>query len=263
MKALRNKKLKAKGRTLPAWILLLFSVFGLLLPCFGTESDWFARAWQTDDGLPDNVITGIAQTSDGFLWVGTRGGLVRFDGAEFRDFTPESLPGVINRLIRAVAVDPKGALWVALDRGAVLCAQSGPHKAVLFDARDGLPDAVVSTMISDDAGAIWISYENRPFISTIYNGRASLVEPGDRLSSSGPCCLARDIRGRLWFASGACVGIIEGRDAGNVAAQGPVFKTFVTLDEPVARYGPFVMNTTGEIRQAMIDYQSGRFGQIG
>jgi len=37
----------------------------------------------------------------------------------------------------------------------------------------------------------------------------------------------------------------------------------VPLDEPIARYGPFVMNTAGEIRQAMLDYQTGRFGEIG
>jgi len=41
------------------------------------------RNWQTDDGLPQNPVWAIAQTADGYLWVGTQQGLVRFDGARF------------------------------------------------------------------------------------------------------------------------------------------------------------------------------------
>ena len=42
-----------------------------------TNEPWFARAWQTDEGLPDNVVVGITQAPDGFLWVATQGGLVQ------------------------------------------------------------------------------------------------------------------------------------------------------------------------------------------
>ncbi|HEY2081240.1 MAG TPA: two-component regulator propeller domain-containing protein, partial [Verrucomicrobiae bacterium] len=40
---------------------------------------WLTRTWQTDEGLPDNDVTGVAQTADGHLWVATLGGLMRFD----------------------------------------------------------------------------------------------------------------------------------------------------------------------------------------
>src|SRR6185312_16747959 len=75
----------------------------LLLPALRARAeisdDWFARPWRPDEGLPDNNVFGIAQTSDGFLWVGTIGGLVRFDGDRFDEFSPPNA-GISVRGIR-------------------------------------------------------------------------------------------------------------------------------------------------------------------
>src|SRR5215207_8276069 len=73
-------------------------------------SDWIARAWQTEDGLPQNTINALLQTRDGFLWVGTSGGLARFDGVRFRKFGLEQ--GLRSVRITALAEDQHGALWI-------------------------------------------------------------------------------------------------------------------------------------------------------
>src|SRR5437867_1790140 len=84
-------------------------------------AEWYPRVWQVDDGLPDNSISGIGQAPDGFLWVGTEGGLMRFDGARFQEFS-RPLEGVPNRVVRATLLDRRGRIWLAMDRGAVICA---------------------------------------------------------------------------------------------------------------------------------------------
>src|SRR5687768_578009 len=68
--------------------------------------------WTTADGLPQNSVTAIAQTPDGYLWVGTFGGLARFDGSSFR-LTPrvDSAGSHIDRVL-SLAVGPDGALWI-------------------------------------------------------------------------------------------------------------------------------------------------------
>src|SRR4051794_24241490 len=66
--------------------------------CGGEEAlapiteQWVSKAWDTEDGLPDNSVTCIAQTPDGYLWLGTFGGLVRFDGIDFLVYTPANAP---------------------------------------------------------------------------------------------------------------------------------------------------------------------------
>jgi ligand-binding sensor domain-containing protein len=64
---------------LPAGLLWLLAT---VAPARAANATWHARAWQSDDGLPNNTVAGLAQTSDGYLWLGTPSGLVRFEKVE-------------------------------------------------------------------------------------------------------------------------------------------------------------------------------------
>src|SRR5262245_16910295 len=50
--------------------------------------------WQREDGLPQNSVTTIKQTADGYLWLGTQDGLVRFDGIRFQLFDQNNTPAI-------------------------------------------------------------------------------------------------------------------------------------------------------------------------
>ena len=74
--------------------------------------DYLLRRWDVDDGLPDDAVTTITQTRDGYLWVGTARGLARFDGVRFRLFTTGNTPVLVSDHIRFLAEDNDGALWI-------------------------------------------------------------------------------------------------------------------------------------------------------
>ncbi len=77
----------------------------------GLQPDYAVRVWQMEEGLPQNSVLSIAQTPDGYLWLATFNGLVRFDGVRFTPFDESNLPGLPgNRLVRLCA-DREGGLW--------------------------------------------------------------------------------------------------------------------------------------------------------
>src|SRR6188508_1923064 len=82
--------------------------------------------WTTENGLPQNVVTDIAQTRDGFLWLSTFGGLVRFDGATMHVFTTINAPGMrSSRLSGGLLETPDGSLWVNTEGHGVIRYLSG------------------------------------------------------------------------------------------------------------------------------------------
>src|SRR5271155_2936459 len=64
-----------------------------------TNEEWLAQSWHNEEGLPDNSVAGVAQTPDGYLWIGTPTGLARFDGLRFENV---SLTEVIPSLHRGI-----------------------------------------------------------------------------------------------------------------------------------------------------------------
>jgi signal transduction histidine kinase/ligand-binding sensor domain-containing protein len=209
--------------------LMLASLCALLLAANSAlaatnSSAWLFRVWQTDEGLPDNDVSGVAQTPDGYLWVATYGGLERFDGTRFEEFPPANLPGVPNRVVRALTLDRRHRLWLGMDRGALVCAE--PDAARAFTAQHGLPDARITQLVEDGEESIWVAYNNGG-VSRLQDGRATYFLATNGLTSLVPCWLASDARGQLWFANGTNVGVFRDER----------FQTLVTLDEPAVRIG--------------------------
>ncbi len=94
-----------------------------------------------ENGLPQNTVQALAQTKDGFLWLGTEDGLVRFDGVEFQTYDRNSnsgLPGLAlpGNDIRCLLATADGALWIGTNAGL---ARWKDGTAKTFTTQDGLP----------------------------------------------------------------------------------------------------------------------------
>ena len=79
----------------------------------GGSSDYLVHVWSSEDGLPQNSVNCLAQTPDGYLWIGTRsGGLARFDGNRFVIFNPQTTPELKDVEFETLSVDSRGTLWI-------------------------------------------------------------------------------------------------------------------------------------------------------
>ncbi len=112
------------------------------------------RNWTTLQGLPSNNITAVLQTRDGYLWVGTPQGLVRFDGVRFTVFTKENSSGLPNSFVTALYEDRAGTLWIGTDEG--LAVRRGEGFASLRGP-GGLRMDNVRTVVEGGDGTLWFS----------------------------------------------------------------------------------------------------------
>lgn len=111
------------------------------------------QAWLTENGLPQNTVQTIVQTQDGYLWIGTQEGLVRFDGLNFTVFDKENTPAFKSNDIRFLRQDRQGRLWISTSYGLV-CRHNGQFRSYTVD--EGLPDNSIGPLVEDASGNIWI-----------------------------------------------------------------------------------------------------------
>ena len=148
-------------------IALLTVLVGLLLlppahaqPVPGLDptkalTQYVHRSWASDDGLPQNSVLALEQTRDGYLWLGTQEGLVRFDGVRFTIFDKHTVGAFTgSHTVKALLEDRHGALWIGTRGGGLLHYAGGRFAAV--GAEEGLAGADIEALFEDDRGVLWI-----------------------------------------------------------------------------------------------------------
>lgn len=111
--------------------------------------------WTADNnGLPQNIIRGIAQTRDGYLWIATLDGLTRFDGVRFTVFNKANTPQILSNRISAMAQDAGGDLWMVNESGDLTRYAEG--KFHTYGPEEGIPARGVHGILRDSAGRIWL-----------------------------------------------------------------------------------------------------------
>src|SRR5437899_13507 len=110
-------------------------------------SQYSLAAWQTEDGLPNNLVQAIAQTPDGYLWLATQEGLARFDGVRFAVFDRRSTAAMSANDVETIYVSRDGSLWVGVYGGMLLRYQNGTFHS--YSDREGLSSATISALTED------------------------------------------------------------------------------------------------------------------
>ena len=200
--------------------------------------EYLPRVWQTDEGLPDNRVQAIAQTPEGYLWVGTHEGLARFDGVEFSTFNGPNRPEIKDASITALCAAADGTLWIGTEHGAVVQWQHGqfstsPVKGrlagqnihAIYQGRDGtiwiastrgldrLQNGGLQTctvnqgLLSNDVTAIWEDSDSNIWIGTIKGlnrlraGKMEAFAIINRLPNDPVRSICQDRGRRLWIGS--------------------------------------------------------------
>ena len=161
--------------------------------------------WQPVDtlrqpqGLPQNTVMTIRQTRDGYLWVGTKGGVARFDGLRFTTWDDRDRTQLRENEVWALAEADDGTLWMGTYGGGVSRYKDG--RFTVLTTRDGLVNDYVTDLCSDPTGAVWVATDAG--ISRYRDGRFTSYTVAEGLPHVATRSLMCDRDGSVWIGSTA------------------------------------------------------------
>lgn len=154
--------------------------------------------WQLEQGLPQNTVFALTQTKDGYVWLGTAEGLVRFDGVSFTVFSRRNTPELRNNVISSLLETRDGALWVGTDGGGLVRLKDGLFRS--YGKKEGLSSLRIASLLQDRTGQIWVgTFESG--LNRWRNGSFEVVTKKDGLSDDRVRALSEDADGTLWIGT--------------------------------------------------------------
>ncbi|MFZ2493462.1 MAG: two-component regulator propeller domain-containing protein [Thermoanaerobaculia bacterium] len=173
--------------------------------------------WKTQQGLPMDTVQCLLQTRDGYLWIGTGGGLARFDGIRFVTFESAGVPHLTTRAIFGLMEDSQGRLWIGHSEGATVYRNGRFQNMFGSELTNGRR---VWAFAEGADGTIWAATENG--LVRWHDGATRVYRVEDGLPTNRLRSLAMARDGTLWLGStgGGLVSFANERFAALTPATG-------------------------------------------
>lgn len=178
-----------------AWLLLICGAAAALDPARGV-AQFHHTAWTVNQGAPGQV-TALAQTADGYLWLGTEIGLYRFDGTRFTRFVPPGKEAFPATSISTLYTSRSGGLWVGFRYGGASLIQGDQVRH--YDHADGLPTSTVFRFAEDGSGRLWAATFTGPV--SLHGEHWARPTPAMAYPGHQARTLFTDRDGTLWVAT--------------------------------------------------------------
>ena len=160
-----------------------------------TMSQYIRDRWSAEQGFPGGAVYAIAQTSDGYLWIGAENGLVRFDGLSFQLYNRANSAAFPAGPVLGLTADGEGNLWIRLQKQGLLRYRGGTFQAV-FNNNEG-EEAVVTAMCRGTHGEAIFARSNRLFM---YSG-GKLRALASSMSNPLVISMAQTGDGKVWMGT--------------------------------------------------------------
>ena len=146
-------------KNIAGFIFFLFNLFASGQELLSVEevsrpiSQYSIREWNMNNGLPNNAVMDIQKTSEGFMWLATFNGLVRFDGRDFEVYNRTNTPEFTTNSISSLMVDASDNLWVGTNGGGLLRYKNGVFTRFQSDSLNG---SIITAIAEGENGILWI-----------------------------------------------------------------------------------------------------------
>jgi ligand-binding sensor domain-containing protein/signal transduction histidine kinase len=187
------------------------------------RGEYLIDVWQVEDGLPRNQIQAMVRTRDGYVWLGTSAGLVRFDGIRFTTFNQGQLK--VNN-VHALLQDREGRLWIGTYGAGLYVYDHGRFTAI--GPADGLKALRIRALFEDRQGRLWVG-TNEEGVSVREGTRFRTLRTGDGLPNDTVRVVYQTPDEKIWIGTNA---------RGLACWESGRMRAYGVKPGPLSAYGP-------------------------
>ena len=160
------------------------------------SSEFMISGWKTSEGIPVNEIQDLKETSDGYLWIGSHRGLIRFDGARFETFFNDPVGPRYGMHVGSLELDYRGRLWFAPDQTGVVHREGDEFNEVLTNGLV-MKSRAMSLCTDSNKNMYWVDAAGA--LGRFPIDKPEKIERFRGVESSSASRWVRDFEGKMWL----------------------------------------------------------------